>query len=827
MSKINDILEILEILDIKKVNWIIPSNTCQYGSFDEINNSSQISHSLSQANAFELYGWAIIDELNKPADLVIVTQGENESIIKLVPVNLNRPDVSQSLSNKNLETSGWKTLVVPNHFDANNILIKAWAYNIKSQEAFLLDKIHTIHFYTNIYQKNIYENQSDGSTNNICSIEIESIVKPPLLVKHTVTVDIIVCIHNALEDVKVCLESIIRYTSHPYCLILVDDGSNTEMKEYLNYFSQTQNTVLIRNESAKGYTFAANQGLQESKANYSLLINSDTVVTPNWLDRMVACGESDSKIGIVGPLSNTASWQSIPQVFVEGDWAENPLPDGINIVDMGKIVSDFSHLLYPRIPFLNGFCFMIKKQVFEKIGYFDEENFGAGYGEENDFCLRTRQAGWELAIADDVYVYHSQSRSYSHERRKLLCERADKILINKYGQQTISDGVMSCQYDRVLQGIRARTQVMQERQKLVKQGRTLWENKRVLFILPIGTAGGGGNVVFQEAEAMQKMGLDVRILNWNVNKLDFEQSYSDSTIPLIYANNEEEILHITTRFDAVIATLYRSVYWLSPLSLLANPPIKGYYIQDFEPYFFEDDSEEFQIAWNSYNSYTDLIQFTKTTWNQNLIRDKMNADCSLVGPSVNIDLFCPRPRKMKQKLRIVAMVRIENHICSLNRRNPQLTMEVLKAISHIYNERIEIIIFGSESKDIDNDQIDTNFCFYNAGVLTRLELASLLNEADIFIDCSTHQAMGLTAMEAMACGAAVVVPEKGGANDFAKHNKNSLVIDTSSKETCISALTQLIDDNNLRFKLQQQAISDICQYHTEKAAFNILQCLFK
>ena len=820
VSKINDVLEILEILNITKITWIIPANSCQYGSFDEINNSSQISHSLYRGNVLELYGWAIINELSQPADLVIITYGENNSIIKLVPVNLNRLDVSQAFNNRNLEKSGWKTLVFPEYFDSNTISIKAWAYNIESRKAFLLDKVHTINFYTNDFYTITNAPENQLSSTNICNIQIESIALPPLLEKHTVAVDIIICIHNALEDVKACLESIIRYTNHPYFLILVDDGSDQETKDYLNYFSQVQNTLLIRNEIAKGYTFAANQGLQKSTSEYCLLLNSDTIVTPNWLDRMVSCGESDSKIGIVGPLSNTASWQSIPQVTSGGDWAENLLPEGINIEDMGNIVAKFSHCLYPRIPFINGFCFMIKRQVLEEIGYFDEENFGAGYGEENDFCLRTRKAGWELAIADDVYVYHSQSRSYSHERRKLLCERAGQALINKYGQQLVNDGVFICQYDKVLQGIRSRTQVMYERQKLIEDGRDLWKNKRILFILPICDPGGGGNVVLQEADVMRKMGLDVQILNWRSHKTDFEKAYPDSTIPFVYADSEQEVIYLATKFDAVVATLYKSVYWLQSIDLLTNRPIKGYYIQDFEPYFFEKDSEEFKIAWKSYILYSDLIRFTKTTWNRNIIQNEIGVNCSIVEPSVNIDLFRPRNRKLDQKLRIAAMVRF-----SSERRSPQLTMEVLKAISELHQEKIEIIIFGSDSRDLE--LIDTNFSFHNAGILTRPQLAFLLNEIDIFIDFSAYQAMGLTAMEAMACGAAVILPEKGGANHFAKNGENSLIIDTASKDSCIYALNQLIENEDLRFHLQQQAISQSCCYYPEKAAFNILQCLFE
>ena len=86
--------------------------------------------------------------------------------------------------------------------------------------------------------------------------------------------------------------------------------------------------------------------------------------------------------------------------------------------------------------------------------------------------------------------------------------------------------------------------------------------------------------------------------------------------------------------------------------------------------------------------------------------------------------------------------------------------------------------------------------------------------------------MGLTAMEAMACGVAVIVPQVGGANRFAQHEKNALVIETDSVEPCVAALDRLIRDEQLRTSIQQEAIFDICQHFPEKAAYNILQALF-
>jgi len=653
---------------------------------------------------------------------------------------------------------------------------------------------------------------------------------PPIIRRQSEKVDIIICVHNALQELQDCLKSVLQYTTPPYTLIIVDDGSEEETKNYLQSFARSTGAILLRNDRAKGYTLAANQGIKwsltHSKADYIVLLNSDTLVTPNWLDRMIACAKSHPRIGLVGPLSNCASWQSIPKVEDNGDWAYNNLPNGISVVDMANIVARYSARLYPRIPFLNGFCLLIKRQVIEEIGLFDEETFGLGYGQENDYCIRARRAGWLLAIADDVYVWHWHSRSYSHAKRLRLTKEADQALIRKWGSKVVSDGVTVCRKNRVLDGIRARSQVMIEREQWISKAKSRWAGKRVLFVLPVAAPGGGANVVFQEAKAMLSMGIDVKIVNLERYRGGFEKAYPAPEVPIIYIPREESLAEICQGFDAVIATANYSVSWLATLDKLRKPPIKGYYVQDFEPYFYAPGTKEYFTAWASYTLFPDLVCFTKTEWNRHEVKEKTGADCTVVGPSVDIDLFRPRPRQDPEypdrPIRIAAMVRP-----SSPRRSPKLTMEVLREVSQKYKNNIEIIIFGCDSKDPAFTTLPRDFPFYNAGVLTREQLAFLLNEIDIFVDFSKYQAMGLTAMEAMACGVAVIVPSKGGARSFAKNEKNSLVVDTSAREACVAALERLIVDDDLRLRLQQEAIFDICKFFPEQAAYKILEALFE
>lgn len=650
----------------------------------------------------------------------------------------------------------------------------------------------------------------------------------PAVVPHTENVDIIICVHNALEDVKKCIESVFEYTLDPYQIIIVDDGSAAETCDYLEKLEKgCPNVYRIRNKHGNGYTIAANMGLRASTAEFCVLLNSDTIVTPGWIDKMICCAKTDAEIGIVGPLSNTASWQSVPKIFGDdGDWCRNNLPQYYDVAKFGNLIEKYSDRIFPTVPLLNGFCMMVTRSTLNKIGFFDEENFGKGFGEEDDYNLRALTHGIKLAIADDTYIYHAQSKSYSDEKRLQLCKDSGQKVRAKHGDALIDQSIQQMRNSYVLEGIRARTLAMIEREHLRVTSKKLWEGKRLLFILPIAEAGGGGNVIIQEALIMQEIGINVCLYNRSDLRSYFEAAYPGLPIPVLYGNGIDGFLEYCDQFDAVCSTLYASVKYCD-FHRFSNPPKTVYYIQDYEPYFFREGSSEYQQAYASYTQWPDLIRVTKTSWNANEVFKHHHVTCSILGPSVNIDLF--RPRKMLQSSAVVnicAMVRP-----SSSRRAPELTMEVLRRIKNKYKGRVQISVFGCEAVEGSPDYafldtISTDFEFQLLGKLTPLQMSRLLGEHDVFADFSSFQAMGLTAMEAMASACAVIVPENGGTGDFAANGINCLVVDTSNIEQCFFALCQLIDSDQLRDALSHRAVQDMCKYYPEKSVYQFLNAVF-
>jgi glycosyltransferase involved in cell wall biosynthesis len=552
-----------------------------------------------------------------------------------------------------------------------------------------------------------------------------------------------------------------------------------------------------------------------------VLLNSDTIVTSKWLSGLIACAKSDPRIGMVGPLSNTASWQSVPELAEDGDWASNQLPGGVSIEEMGRLVREFSSRLYPIVPLLNGFCLLIKRKLIDEIGFLDEVVFGDGYGEEDDYALRAGYVDWRLAIADDVYIYHAQSRSYTDEKRRRLSARAFDQLNRKHGQALVAKKVDICENSLILEGIRARTRAAFERRQYQQKGHLHFAKKRILFVLPVNQPGGGANVVVYEAEALNRMGIEVRIFNLSRNKDAFESMYPRLSIPVIYGRIQD-LSTYSRNYDAVIATYNISVQWLADIEVNDGKPVRAYYVQGYEPYIYPIDSEAFFRAKRSYDLFENLIRFTKTEWTRREVKDKVGVDSSVVGVSADIDLFRPRKHGLSDHpIKVAAMIRPDSAY-----RSPRMTMEILKQASIRYGRNIEVVIFGTTKDNPEFTALSLDFPWKLAGILSTRQVANLLADIDIFVDFSQHQAMGLTALEAMACGAAVIVPERGGATAFSRHEHNSLVVNTDSQARCWQALCRLIEDHTLRSEIRRNALRDVTEYYPERVAFRIVEILF-
>lgn len=230
------------------------------------------------------------------------------------------------------------------------------------------------------------------------------------------TVDIIVPVYRGLSYTRQCLESVLAHRQNtPTRLIVINDASpEPALSEWLRQWAGAHPEVtLLENDSNLGFVATVNRGMALNDAHDVLLLNSDTEVAHDWLDRMRRAAYSAPLVSSVTPFSNNATICSYPR-FCEG----NELPEGLDTAALDQLMAQQLAGQTVDIPTAIGFCMYIRRDCLQAVGLFDVAHFGKGYGEENDFCCRASAAGWRHLHALDTFVLHRGGVSFGDSKNE-------------------------------------------------------------------------------------------------------------------------------------------------------------------------------------------------------------------------------------------------------------------------------------------------------------------------------------------------------------------------------------------------------------------------
>lgn len=227
-------------------------------------------------------------------------------------------------------------------------------------------------------------------------------------------VDIIVPVYRGLADTRLCIDSVLASPCvTPYRLIAINDASpEPEVTAWLRErAAQDSRITLLENPDNLGFVGTVNRGMELSDSNDVLLLNSDTEVASDWLDRMRRAAYSDRKIASVTPFSNNATICSYPRFCKDND-----LPAHSDAARLDALCAQTNPGAVVDVPTGVGFCMYIRRDCLTQIGLFDIKNFGKGYGEENDFCQRAAEAGWRNLHLLDTFVLHTGGISFGESK---------------------------------------------------------------------------------------------------------------------------------------------------------------------------------------------------------------------------------------------------------------------------------------------------------------------------------------------------------------------------------------------------------------------------
>ena len=232
-------------------------------------------------------------------------------------------------------------------------------------------------------------------------------------------------VYGALAEFERCLKSLFAHTtwSATRLVVVVDGDPNAPSDERMQQQAADYhaNLVILRNPIRRGFVASVNRGMTFSDRDI-VLLNSDTEVTPTWLDKLQHAAYSAPEIATVTPFSNNATICSLPRLF-----EPNALPTGYDPVSFGALVERVSMREYPRLPTGVGVCLYIKREVLNRIGLFDDRHFQLGYGEEAEFCMRAHAAGYVHVLDDATFIFHAGHRSFGTSRGRRV-RRAERIM---------------------------------------------------------------------------------------------------------------------------------------------------------------------------------------------------------------------------------------------------------------------------------------------------------------------------------------------------------------------------------------------------------------
>ncbi len=223
------------------------------------------------------------------------------------------------------------------------------------------------------------------------------------------SVSVIIPVLNGLDFVQDCINSL--YASPvdtSFEIIAIDQNSTDGTKEFLRITARNhENFVLVENIKNLGFAQAMNQGAARAKGAYLVLANSDLIFTPHWLDPLVKVVESDARVAIVSPLTNYVG--EGPQVDPPARELkpENAVAYALTIADRQNEIPVTDRLVF--------FCVLLKKNFYDLMGGL-ANIYALGNYEDDDFCLRTRLAGYSLKIASNSFVYHLGSKTFKKQK---------------------------------------------------------------------------------------------------------------------------------------------------------------------------------------------------------------------------------------------------------------------------------------------------------------------------------------------------------------------------------------------------------------------------
>lgn len=579
---------------------------------------------------------------------------------------------------------------------------------------------------------------------------------------------IVVPIYGALPLVKKCVESIFQHTQFPYELILVDDCSpDPAVRDYLNSvdalfddFPSSKKCVdvkVIFNKKNKGFAATCNIGMRASTGQYICIHNSDVIVTPDWLTKMVLALEADPSHVIVNPCTNNTALINVP------------MEPGRSYLDMNRALERKSPKNYPEI-MPTGFCLFFRRALYERIGGFDEAF--VSYGEDTHFWFQSlkltdengQYLGNKAVLADDCYIFHERSSSFNQVGagvhmglRRAGSERFHGL------NPGYADWKSQYNVDAVMHVLRQATPP--EAFAHTYKYNFAWVVKSAEFC-------GGMKYISDIVNELIERNVNAKVVVVKNSPNSPENVLTDlHTQPIFFKSEEEFVTEFATRVfseGVVVAAVSELVNPVGVLCSRIQTLVPIHHVQSYDPELTDDPALSAMQA-EAYGKLRHTI--SSSNWITQTLKENHKVDNIIftTQPGVDTTTFHPGDRsKGDDRFTVMVALNPQYPFKGAN-RGVEVCREILKR-----DKNVRVLGLGM-------DYVSECPTVVGLGKLSQGRLAHMLRtEVDVFIDPSFSHSYGMPSLEALACGVEIVCWNNKGVLEYANNKMPGVHIFTQN-----------------------------------------------
>ncbi|MCX7603393.1 MAG: glycosyltransferase [Bryobacteraceae bacterium] len=591
--------------------------------------------------------------------------------------------------------------------------------------------------------------------------------------------DVIIPVYNQPHWVARCVRELFRNTPRDALgeVFLVDDGSGESTKQRLGQLAEQFNQVrLLRHEQRMGFAEAVNTALARSSAPYVLLLNSDCLLTPRAIPKLVDHCRREASIGLVSPLSNNS-----PPLTV-------PMPEGFNFHRMNALLESRLAGRWMDACTIVGNALLLTRECLQAVGPFRQWH-GFGYGEETDYQFRAAERGFRSVAALDTYVYHAGNQSFAADpaaaSTRLLNQRE---FFERWGKA----------YKELASRVPPEAPAEEARRALQSEQGPL--RGSMMFVLPtLDDRIGGTHTVADLCNAAALEGLDFQLATlrsadrifWNL-PLYFSPIAFPSIEKFLRDSRFHPSVLVATSWDTVAPVMLRSASEKRPWI---------YFVQGYESYF--EDGRAFVPFLETLKAAEEVL--TTSAWLREMASRHCRPPIRILPIGFDDAVFFPRSGTAEQKkIRVCAMAR-----GSLAKGQPFL-LEILDRLSP-HRERVEAVLFHPPELQIPSSW--EGFCEKRPLPVLRPELAEILRNSDVFLDTSLYEGFGLAPLEAMASGCAVVASSSGGVSEYIEDGVNAILIrEVNQPQAYVEQVLKLEQDRARLGRIRKAALETAARF---------------